>query len=154
MKKFQVPQRQVRAAVRLHGGAERRGYLYTATSGPGGGPGRLSDRLNDASERFLAMSDEQRGCLLSKNHIVEIELDADQRDVELDAESELHQTRVRLDLAAGQTLEGVIPYTMPPDKERLLDFLNAAPRFIPLLGDEGLALVNIDYVTAVTNLED
>jgi hypothetical protein len=47
-----------------------------------------------------------------------------------------------------------MPYTMPPDKERLIDYLNAAPRFIPLLGKEVLVLLNRDYVTAVTSLEE
>jgi hypothetical protein len=110
--------------------------------------------LNDDSERFLALSDEGSGCLVSKDRVVHVDLDSDQRAVELEPQIDAHEIRVRVEVAGGSPLEGVMPYTMPPDKERLIDYLNAAPRFIPLLGKEVLVLLNRDYVTAVTSLEE
>lgn len=153
MKKFRVPQREVVATVTLYGGQQRRGRLFVPPSGPRGGPGRLTDRLNDDSERFLALSDEGSGCLVSKDRIVHVDLDSEQGALELEPQVAAHEIRVRVEVAGGSPIEGVLPYTMPPDKERLIDYLNAAPRFIPLLGGEGLVLLNRDYVTAVTGME-
>jgi hypothetical protein len=152
MKRFRVPRREIRATVLLHGGTERRGTLFASASAPGGGPGRLSDRLNDDTERFLALAEEGPGCLVSKERIVRIDIGADQVETELASQGDAHRVRVRVELAVGPALEGVIEYTMPPGEERLLDYLNAAPRFVPLLGAEGASLLNRDYVTSVTAL--
>jgi hypothetical protein len=153
-KRLRVPQREVQAEVELYGRDRRSGHLYVPAIAPGGGAGRLCDRLNDPSEQFLALTDDGPGCLISKDRIVKVVLDADQREVELETEVEMREVKVRVDLAGTDAVEGTLPYNMPPDRGRLIDYLNAAPRFIPLIGSNRFALLNRDYLTVVTNLEE
>jgi len=152
VKQLRVPQREIQAEILLYGGQRRRGRFYVPASGPDGGPGRLIDRLNDASEGFLALAEEGSGCLVSKQRIVCVELVRDEHEVELTGDES--RVAVRIELAAGPTLEGEMPYAMPPDKSRLIDYLNAASRFIHLLAGERLMLVNRDFLTTVNRLED
>ena len=135
--------------VELHDGNERRGILYAAASGPGGGPARLIDRLNDGDERFLPLTDGKQGWLLNKDWIVRIAVAADHQALELESDAGTRRVEVRLEMAAGPALEGSIFYTMPPDKRRLLDYMNAGGRFIPLRQGGGAWLVNRDYVAQV-----
>ena len=154
MKMFRVPQREVPVIVELRDGSERRGHLYASASGPGGRPGRLIDRLNDDEERFLPLTDGGRGWLLNKDWIVRVAVDVDHRALELESEAGAHRVEVRFEMASGSAIEGTVFYTMPPDKQRLLDYLNSEGRFIPLRHDGGAWLINRDHITQVTNRSD
>ena len=150
MKIFQVPQKKLTARVRMKGDRDLDGVFYYAAAGPGGGEGRLTDRLNDADERFLPLAQEGRGCLLNKEWILIVTCDAGLAPPEEAAE---HHIAVQIHLADGTDLEGRLHFTMPPGRERLLDFINAAPRFIPVYGDGVAHLVNRDAITSIEGNE-
>ena len=156
MKSLRVPQREVHAELRLHGGETRSGLLFVPAAGPDGGPGRLTDRLNDSHEAFLALKEAGAGTLVSKQRIVRVSLAASEREVEVkDQESRIPAL---VQLADGTRVEGEVLYAMPADRSRLIDYLNSAPRFIQLIesrvdGDR-LVLINRDFLTTVTRQDD
>lgn len=151
MREFQVPQREVPVIVELHDRSERRGTFYAAVSGPGGGPARLIDRLNDPDERFLPLTDSDRGWLLNKEWIVRIAVAADHQAFEMEADAGTRHVEVRFDMAVGPALEGALAYNLPPDRRRLLDYMNMGARFILLQHDGGTSLVNRRFIAQVTD---
>jgi len=149
MKELRVPQRTVPVHVRLQDGEECEGVLYTALSGPDGGPARLIDRLNDPAERFLPFAAGDRRELLHKARIVWVRLDAQEPTRDDQAP---HEERVAVTLQGGAVLEGLVDYVMPPSRGRLLDYLNAAPQFVELITRAGTVLVNRDFMARVKDL--
>lgn len=153
MKDFQVPQRTVHVQVRLDGGAELEGQLFAPSAGPDGAPGRLGDRLNDPDENFLALRHGPDTSLVRKAAIVTIRLSGEDVDLEAHEGETACAVPVRLWLEGDRTVEGIVAYSMPPEKARILDFLNAAPPFIAVHGDGELLLVNRDRVLRARNLD-
>jgi len=154
MDQFRVPQRKIAVSLTLAGGAQFAGELFVPTAGRGGTPGRLGDRLNDESERFLPVASESGGLLVGKRSIVTIRLGVDDAGRENHEEEHDREVRVLVGLEGGLTAEGRVAYTLPPERSRLLDFFNAAPRFIALLDSEGATLINTDRIVEVRRLDD
>lgn len=152
MKIFEVPRQTTRVQVRLLGGYVVEGSLYYAAQGPGGAPGRLSDRLNDSTERFVPLSMEKGGRLVSKARVLTI-LIADPAAEVPPACEEHTSVEVRTRLLDAVEVRGQLAYTMPPGQERVLDYLNSAPEFIPIRGADGVVLVNREAIVAVENLQ-
>lgn len=153
MKIFQVPQREVAVEVLLEGGEEMTGLLYAPTAGPSGGPGRLSERLNDGDEHFLPLVGSGGASLISKAWIMTVLLPRSEEQIESQESDHANDRAVELNLKGGHNLTGRLNYIMPPEKRRILDYFNAAPRFIPLL-QEGLAvLVNRKFVVRIRDLD-
>jgi hypothetical protein len=153
MKMFQVPRRAVDVQVLLRSGIELPGTLYAAASGPDGRPGRLGDRLNEDAERFVALRSGDDGCLLNKSWILMVQLDLAEEAQELEQTAAMREVQVRLKLAGGTVLEGRLPYSMPPGRGRLIDYLNEAPHFIPLICSDRLTMVNRDFVVKIRAVE-
>ena len=153
MKMFQVPRRAVDVQVLLRSGIELPGTLYAAASGPDGRPGRLGDRLNEDAERFVALRSGDDGCLLNKSWILMVQLDLAEEAQELEQTAAMREVQVRLKLAGGTVLEGRLPYSMPPGRGRLIDYLNEAPHFIPLIRSDKLTMVNRDFVVKIRAVE-
>ena len=59
---------------------------------------------------------------------------------------------VEVALADGSRLRGFVSYVLPPERARLVDFLNQKERFFRLTGREGVALVARAHVASVTLL--
>lgn len=145
MQELRVPQREVEVRLLLHGGEERSGVLYTCLSNPDGRPGRLVDRLDDEAEAFLPFAHDGRRELLHKAWVVWIRVEGE----ESHDEEATHAERVRITLIGGDTVQGDVRYMMPPQRERLLDYLNAAPRFLSVRADGATTLVNRDFIVRV-----
>ena len=58
---------------------------------------------------------------------------------------------MRISLAGGTSLLGRLAIRMPPERARVLDYLNSAPRFVPLLGERQVTLVQKHFVVTVRN---
>jgi hypothetical protein len=153
MKIFQVPQRAVEVEVLLEGGEEMAGLLYAPTAGPSGGPGRLSERLNDDGEHFLPLVDSGGASLISKAWIMTVLLPRGEEEIELQESDHAMDRAVELHMKGGHSLTGRLSYTMPPEKRRILDYFNAAPRFIPLLQEGRAVLVNRKFVVRISDLD-
>ena len=147
MQEFKVPQSQTPVRVRLTDGQEVDGNFYYPTSAPSGGPGRLIDRLNDPDEHFVPLSHEgEAGWLLNKSCVQLLEIVGEPGSYGNEGD---RQIAVSLQLADGTPLKGQVAYSMPSDRGRLLDFLNAAPMFIALASDSKVWLINRDMIATI-----
>jgi hypothetical protein len=151
MDEYRVPQRKVPVRVRLEDGRDIEGFLFAPDTGPDGEPGRVVDRLNDEPERFLALVGERRSCLLHKGSVVAIELSPADGNLELHEGEHATEVRVELRLETNLVVSGTICYTMPPERQRVLDFLNAAPDFISVETESSTTLLNVDRVISVVD---
>ena len=150
MKSMVVPRRRVRARVRLADSVYE-GALYAPVEEPGGGPGRLSDRLNESQEKYIPLALENRHVLLRKASIVVVELGEEEREIEQQVTRAARELHLRFRLSDGTTLRGRTHAEMPPESARVLDFMNErAPRFITLLRDGQVLILNERHVTAVS----
>jgi hypothetical protein len=145
---YQVPRREVGATVFLDDGRTLECTLFTAVSSPEGGPQRVLERLNDSGEEFVPVSCGDDRFLVSKTGIVTVRItERDELDaMETDAGREVP---VRLCLAGGTSLVGRFRIVMPPERSRVIDYLNEASRFVPLIGEDRLTLVQRRYIVTV-----
>ena len=144
---YRVPQRKVRVVVHLTRGDPLVGKLFMPAEGPGGKPMRLSDRLAEPGDRFLALVQEDNSRLISRHLIVRVEF-LDDADAEFEVEPGAGEpVLVGCRLADGTTLEGTLAFAMPPGRERLIDYLNDQPDgFVPLRAGRTLSLVHLRQV--------
>ena len=153
MKIFQVPQREVQVQVLLEGAEALQGVLYAPTAGPSGGPGRLSERLNDDGEHFLPLVCADGAHLISKAWILAVRLLPGEEELEFEESDQATECSVQMNLKGGVSMNGHLKYTMPMEKRRILDYLNAAQQFIPLLENGRAILVNRGFLVSIRDLE-
>ena len=151
MDTLRIPQRMVPVRVLLADSQVVEGGLYVPAVGPDGRPGRLLDRLNDDAEEFMPLAGRYE-TLLSKSSIVHVQLASGHERVEGIEDTLAREQQVRLVLRRGSPVQGWIRYLMPEEKARLLDYLNVAPRFIPLIGTRRVTVVNRCFIVSVQEL--
>jgi hypothetical protein len=153
MKLFQVPQRRIRVRLRLSDGRELDGTLFVPESGPGGGPGRLIDRLNDAAEWFLPLLGADGQQVIAKRSLVTILCEAGDEPAAAGDVAADHACQVRLRLAGGAVIGGWLRYGAPPERSRVLDYLNTAPSFLRIEAETGLTYVARAAIVSVEELD-
>jgi hypothetical protein len=144
---YRIPQRKVQVVVHLTKGDPLLGKLFVPVEGPGGKPVRLSDRLAEPGDRFLALVQEDNSRLISRHLIVRVELLAEE-DAEFETEPGTGEpVLVACRLADGSVVEGTVSFAMPPGRERLIDYLNSRPDgFVPLRAGKMLSLIHLRQV--------
>jgi hypothetical protein len=153
MKIFRVPQREIAAHITMEDGEVLDGILYVPATGHGGGPGRLGERLNDEDERFIPLAQDRQAFLVNKTRIMLVELPQGEEELEFQEAESGKEREVEVGMKGGLQLTGRLKYTMPVEKERILDYINAAPMFIPMLRDGRVVLVNGRYLVSLKGLE-
>lgn len=155
MKIFRVPQREIEVLITMEDGEALEGVLYVPATGHGGGPGRLGERLNneDERERFIPLAQERAAFLVNKTRIMLVELPPGEEELEFQEAESGREREVEIGMKGGLRLIGRLKYTMPVEKERVLDYLNAAPLFIPMLRDGRVVLLNSRYLVKIKDLE-
>jgi hypothetical protein len=154
MEIYRIPRRELSVRILLDDGRSLDGTLFTADSGPSGRPEDLLQHLNDASEEFVPLSNGSDRVLLNKAGIIWAQI-AGEAAQEVSAEFEGgRQVPVRLSLTGGVSLVGTFSIVMPPERSRVLDYLNAAGRFVPLFGEGTVTLVQRGFVVVVRTAED
>ena len=148
MEEFKVPLREIRVHIRLREGEEIDGTLHALSIGPDGKPGRLIDRLNDA-DAFVPWTQGDKLDLLNKTGIVWVRVGANEPAEEPGSEDESHGAHVTVDISGGIHAVGEMHYLMPPERSRVLDYVNSSPRFIALRGDSGMLLVNCEHIVRI-----
>ncbi|GMQ90501.1 MAG: hypothetical protein BMS9Abin10_0887 [Gammaproteobacteria bacterium] len=151
MEIFRTPQRMVSVRVLLEDSRRLQGDFYVPATGLDGNHGRLLDRLNDASEKLLPLAGKHE-TLLNKACIVAVELASGHQQAE-GVENEIaREQRVRVTLAQGKTVERWLRFFMPEELGRLLDYLNEAPPFIAVVGEQRVTLVHRCFIQSVQEL--
>jgi hypothetical protein len=153
MDRFRVPRREQPVRFVLDDGRTVDAEMFAAVTGPDGLPGRVLDRLNDASEEFLPVRAGSDRFLLAKSGIVAVEVEGSPSEVTGLEPGAGHPVAVRVGLAGGTGLVGRLLLAMPPERSRVVDFLNAAGRFFPLFGERRATLVQTRFVVSVREID-
>jgi hypothetical protein len=151
---FRVPKREVPVRIVMDDGRRLDGRFWVPEVGPDGDQGRVRDRLNDDEEGFVPLACGEDRLLLNKSGIVTVELDRQLEHLAGGDDAVAREVAVRITLVGGNSLVGRLRLRMPPERARVLDYLNAAPRFVPLLGEDKITLVHRSYVLFVRTLDE
>jgi hypothetical protein len=154
MQELRVPKHRTPVELILAGGSTRNVLVFlTEFAAKHSGAERLSDLINGEVE-FIPAVDTTTDAVFFLNRtsvaVARVAATVEGDDVEQHTIPTEHEVEVTL--IGGQKLRGLIAYVMPPDRSRLTDFLNDAPRFIKLIEPNGVALVNKQHVTLVEAL--
>lgn len=163
MKAFQVPTRPVSVEVFLADGRQLSGRMFLAENPRvDGNTGLLMGSLNDPREFIPFEVGDERGArslVLNKDHIVRVRLAADtQAARETPAVSEAEVPPVAagaagetavLHLSDGSRITGQVAVQTPESLSRAVDKLNCAPRFLPVVRDDGVDVVQRCHVTTL-----
>ena len=154
MEDFAVPKREVNVRVLLEDGRDLSGLMYVPAIGPDGGPGQLIDQLNQEANDFLVLRESQKAHVIREALILTVAVleDSVEERVEQQIEDSVggRHLLVKLHLTSGAEILGNLSYVQPLERERLQDFLNTRPRFVPLRVHKKLVYVNrLQIVSAV-----
>ena len=155
MEDLRVPKRRVAAEVLLPGGAARRISLFLAEAASTHvGPERPSDLLNGGDD-FVPALDEETGAMtfLNRAGLAAVRVARELEGDEADGHSLPTEHVVEILLESGAALRGLVSYLRPPDRSRLVDFLNEPEPFIRLIEERAIALVNKRHVARVALLK-
>lgn len=152
MREHQVPKRRVEVELTFTGGERRKVAVFLSEQAPEhAGPERVSDVLSRRDAFFPAIDPASGEANLVARAAVTIARlprgaepgDADEVTIPTEHEVKIH-------LRDGQRVSGMVSYVLPPERSRLVDFLNTAPPFFRLLAGDDLLLVNREQVVRVT----
>ena len=153
MELYRIPRREVPARILLDDGRTLDGVLFTADSGPGGRPEDVLRHLNEGAEDFVPLVCGEDSFLLNKAGIIWVQLTGEAAsEVRGDAQTG-RVVAVRFSLAGGISVVGTVSIVMPPERNRVLDYLNAAGRFVPLFGEGTATLVQRGFIVSVRSGE-
>lgn len=149
MEQLRVPKRRVDVELLLIGAGRQRVAVFLAEfSSVHEGHERLSDLLGGPAE-FVPAVDSGTGAALFV-HLSSIGAALAPPEEALDDDATLPtEHEVEVTLLDGQTLSGVLSFVRPPERSRIVDFLNDAPAFFPLMIGERVAFINKARVTRV-----
>ena len=150
---LRVPKRRAQVEVLLPGGAARQVTVFLAEYAPRhSGPERLSDLLN-AENDFVPALDVATDTMtfLNRHGIAAARVGREWELGEESAAGEQHE--VEISLVDGSTLRGVVSFVMPPERSRLLDYLNDAQPFVRLAETERVSLVNKRHIARVAKVK-
>jgi hypothetical protein len=151
MRELTVPKRKAEVQLLLPGGTRRSVQVFLAEfAHDHPGPERLSDLLN-AGGQFLPVLDlaDEQMLFVNRAQIAAAFVSAElEQDPAVEHTIPLEQ-EVRVRMADGQVLEGLLAYVLPPDRERTIDFLNASAPFFRLLQPPQVGLINKQHVEHV-----
>lgn len=154
MEIYRIPRRELSVRILLDDGRSLDGKLFTADAGPNGGSEDLVHHLNDPSQEFVALSCGDDRVLVNKAGIIWAQTSGAAAEEIAALALGARTVPVRLSLAGGISLVGTLRIVMPPDRSRVLDYLNAAGRFVPLFGEGTVTLVQRSFVVLVRTAEE
>jgi hypothetical protein len=155
MSDLRVPKRRLTVAATLVDGSRREVAVFLAEAAPGHEGGeRLSDLLNGESDFLPAQELETREMtFLNRAAIVVAEADAEAERTRADEVTIPTEHAVEVELTGGRKLRGHVSYVLPPERDRLADFLNLGTLFLPLHAESRVLLVHKRHVVRVVLVE-
>ncbi|GAC1347964.1 MAG: hypothetical protein NVS2B9_10910 [Myxococcales bacterium] len=149
MDQLRVPKQRVEVELLLLGAGRQRVAVFLAEfSSVHEGRERLADLLSGQAEFIPAVDPSTNAAVFVRIASIGAALagagEALDDDATLPTEHEVEVT-----LQDGQSLSGVLSYVRPPERSRIVDFLNDAPGFFPLMVGDRVAFINKRRVTRV-----
>jgi len=147
---LRIPKRRVEVDVFLGDGVERRLAVFLADAASGhAGPERVIDLLNDDAT-FLPAIERDAVVFLRRDAIHFVRL-VDAEEAPSDPTSPFATAlAIHVELVGGRRLGGVVRFSLPPERCRLVDFLESAPTFFRLEEGAAISFVNKGHVARVT----
>jgi hypothetical protein len=153
MEIYRIPRREVPVRILVDDGRTLDGTLFTADAGAIGRPEDALHHLNDTEKDFVPLVCGADSFLLNKAGIIWAQVSgAAASEIAADAGAG-RDVPVRLSLAGGISVVGRLVIVMPPERSRVLDYLNASGRFLPLYGEGTVTLVQRRFVVTVRSAE-
>ena len=143
-----MPQRVVAVKLMLDDGHVLDGEMYVPEVGPDGLAGRVIDRLNDPEERYVPVATAGNVSLVNKFRIAWVTIPG-HNEVAGMCPVGSHDIEVRVRMIGGKSLNGHFRFAMPPDRCRLMDYMNSTSQFMPLVDDDQVTLVHDTYIVQV-----
>lgn len=144
---------RVRAEVLITGGRTLFGALHLQPLALfHSGPETPEDALN-RNEAFFPLTSEKQTVFLAKSQVIAVTVRSmlPVRDVErLEAARSLG---MQVELSDGSNFTGAVTSELPPDRARVLDYLNHATGFFCLIDQDAMRFVNRFHVRLVTPLD-
>lgn len=154
MEIYRIPRREVPVRILLDDGRALDGTLFTAETGAGGRPEDVLRQLNGTDEEFVPLVCGKDSFLLNKAGIIWVQLTGGAAE-EISGEAGAgRRVPVRFSLAGGISVVGTLAIVMPVERSRVVDWLNAAGRFLPLFGEGTVTLVQRRFVVTVRSGDD
>jgi hypothetical protein len=146
MNELRVPTVALPAEIACADGRTLLGRIFVpAAASHHEGPTRPEEWINDTRWFFPFLPDDASGPLvLNKEQLVVVSVAFEPTE----DHGELERA-VRIE-CGGRTLEGNLHIEMPTNQQRVLDYLNQAPAFVPLYSGDRLHLVHKRHVTRIT----
>lgn len=154
MDAFRIPKIERDARILLDDGRTLDGRFFLSPAGPDGRPETVTAHLNDPAKDFVPFACDEDRFLLNKSGIISVTVPDPEAEVHDEDRSGEHRVAVRISLAGGTSLLGELSIVARPERSRVLDFLNASARFVPLFGGTQLTLVQKRYVVSVRASRD
>jgi hypothetical protein len=155
MEELRVPKRRTPVEIQLPGGAVHRVAVFLGDfAHDHAGPECLSDLLNGPGEFVPAYDlDSDTMTFLNRAGIAVARLPGYFEPESSEQHTLPTEHDVEIILNDGAKLRGLVSYVLPPERCRLIDFLNDAPLFFRLLEQSTVSLVNRRHVALVGLVE-
>jgi hypothetical protein len=150
---YRVPKREVAVRILLDDGRTLDGSLFAAFTGGVDGPEDALHFLNTTSEDFIPLVCGKDSFLLNKAGIIWVQVAGDEAKEIAAANRTGRLVPVRLTLTGGLSAVGTLSIVMPQERNRVVDYMNAAGRFLPLFGEGVATLVQRGFVVSVRSAE-
>jgi hypothetical protein len=150
---YRIPRREVSVRILVDDGRTLDGVLFTTDNGPGAPPEDVLHLLNATDQDFVPLVCGRDSFLLNKAGIIWVQVSGAAAQEIAVATIAARSVPTRLTLTGGLSLVGTLAIAMPPERSRVLDYLNAAGRFLPLFGEGSVTLVQRGFVVTVRSGE-
>ena len=150
---LKVPKRRAQVEVLLPGGAVRQVMVFLGESAHDhAGAERLSDLLNGHVDFVPALDTaSNQMTFLGRQSIAAARI---ARELEGGDEHTIAtEHEVEVTLVDGTVLRGLVTFVLPPERSRLLDYLNDAQPFVRLLETDKVALINKRHIARVAKVD-
>lgn len=151
MEELRVPKRRVPVDVVLPGGVAQNVFVFLSEAAPGhDGPERLADLLNGTDPFIPAQVANGGGMTFLHRISIAVARVAPEFDLEAgEAVSPDTEHEVEITLVDGTRVQGRVGYSLPPERARLVDFLNLCEPFFRVVEPDAVALVGRAHVARV-----
>src|SRR5262245_32706630 len=150
---YKVPRRELDVRILLDDGRTLDGALFASQTDSRGGPEDALHFLNTNSEDFVPLMCGKDSFLLNKAGIIWVQLAGEGSGEIVTGHHIGRPVPVRLSLAGGLSVVGTLSIVMPPERNRVVDYMNAQGRFLPLFGDGVTTLVQRGFVVSVRSAD-